>query len=181
MMLTWRILMLTLRILMLTLRKLICKDTDANILLVTQQTFLIFQDAFKTSWRRLQRDTFCLPWPLLKTSSRRLQDVFAIRLPKTSSRRVCKTSCNYVFKTSCKTKKCYSEDVLKMSWRRLQYVFTKTNVCWVTFADFTIKSCTICVSLLICSKNSFPSSTDSDICINVYDKSSCNFFVNSPL
>ena len=38
------------------------------------------------------------------------QDVF-----KTSSRRVCKTSCNYVFKTSS---------------RRLQYVFTKTNVCW---------------------------------------------------
>ena len=75
MMLTWRILMLTLRMLMLTLRKLICKDTDANILLVTQQTFLIFQDVFKTSWRRLQRNTFCLPWPLLKTSSRRLQDV----------------------------------------------------------------------------------------------------------
>ena len=75
MMLTWRILMLTLRMLMLTLRKLICKDTDANILLVTQQTFLIFQDVFKTSWRRLQRNTFCLPWPLLKTSSRRLQNV----------------------------------------------------------------------------------------------------------
>ena len=33
-----------------------------------------------------------------------LHDVFAIRLPKMSSRRVCKTSCNYVFKTSWKTK-----------------------------------------------------------------------------
>ena len=50
---------------------------------------------------------------------RRLQDVFAIRLPKTSSRRVCKTSCNYVFKTSWKTKKCYTEDVFKTSSVRL--------------------------------------------------------------
>ena len=78
-----------------------------------QQTFLVFQDVFKTS-----------------------------------SRRVCKTSCNYVFKTclqdvlqlclqdvfktSWKTKKCYTEDVLKTSPIRLQYVFTKTNVCWET-------------------------------------------------
>ena len=59
---------------------------------LSQQTFLVFQDVFKTSTRCLQRNTFRLP--------RRLQDVFAIRLPKTSSRRVCKTSCNYVFKTS---------------------------------------------------------------------------------
>ena len=42
-----------------------------------------------------------------KMSSRRLEDIFARRLPrrfqdvfKTSSRRVCKTSCYYVFKTS---------------------------------------------------------------------------------
>ena len=76
----------------------------------TQQTFLVFQDVLKTSWRRLQRNTFRLP--------RRLQDVF-----KTSSRRICKTSCNYVFKTSWKTKKCYTEDV-----------FTKTNVCWEGFS-----------------------------------------------
>ena len=34
----------------------------------TQQTFLVFQGVFKTSWRRLQRDTFHLP--------RRFQDVF---------------------------------------------------------------------------------------------------------
>ena len=88
----------------------------------TQQTFLVFQDVLKTSWRRLQRNTFRLP--------RRLQDVFAIRLPKTSSRRfqdafktssktssrrVCKISCNYVFKTSWKTKKCYTEDVFSTS------------------------------------------------------------------
>ena len=32
---------------------------------------------------------------------------------------------------SWKTKKCYTEDVFKTSSRRLQYVFTKTNVCWV--------------------------------------------------
>ena len=84
------------------------------------------EDVLKTSSRRLQ-DVFviCLP----KMSSRRLQDVFKTS-SKTSSRRVCKTSCNYVFKTSWKTKKCYTEDVFKTSSRRLQYVFTKTNVCW---------------------------------------------------
>ena len=37
-----------------------------------------------------------------------------------------------VFMTSWKTKKCYTEDVFKTSPRRLQYVFTKTNVCWAS-------------------------------------------------
>ena len=74
----------------------------------------------KTSWRRLQGNTFRLP--------RRHQDVFAIRLPKTSSRplqdvfqdvfktcsrRVSKTSCNYVIKTSS---------------RRLQDVFSTSTL-----------------------------------------------------
>ena len=93
---------------------------------LSQQTFLLFQD-------------------VLKTSSRHLQDVFAIRLPKTSSRclqDVLKTSCKAssrrlqdrfarrlaimssrrlqdVFKTSWKTKKCYTEDVFKTSSVRL--------------------------------------------------------------
>ena len=57
--------------------------------------------------------------------SRRLQDVFARRLAIMSSRRL-----QDVFKTSWKTKKCYTEDVLRTSSRRRQYVFTKTNVCW---------------------------------------------------
>ena len=78
---------------------------------LTFLTFLVFQDVFKTY----------LQYVFLK----RLQDVF-----KTYSRRVCKTSCNYVFKTSWKTKICYTEDVFKTSSRRLQYVLTKTNVCW---------------------------------------------------
>ena len=89
---------------------------------ISQQTFLVFQDVFKTSWGRLQRNTFRLP--------RHLQDVFAIRLPKTSSRRlqdvfkmclqdVLQLCLQDVFKTSWKTKKCYTEDV-----------FTKTNICW---------------------------------------------------
>ena len=78
-----------------------------------QQTFLVFQDVFKRF-------------------SRHLQDVFVRRLAIMSSRRVCKMSCNYVFKTSWKTKKCYTEDVLKTSPIRLQYVFTKTNVYWET-------------------------------------------------
>ena len=57
---------------------------------------------FKTSWRRLQRNSFLSS----KMSSRRIQDVF---------------------KTSWKMKYCYAKDVLmtlsgyvlKMSWRRL--------------------------------------------------------------
>ena len=52
--------------------------TDALIIICrnfseqTQQTFLVFQDVFKTSSRRLQRNTFRLP--------RRLEDVFLKRL-----------------------------------------------------------------------------------------------------
>ena len=72
--------------------------------------------------RRLQRNTFRLPG--------RLQDVFAIRFPKTSSRRVCKTSCSYVCKTSSRRLGRQKNITLKTSSRRLQYVFTKTNVCW---------------------------------------------------
>ena len=118
---------------------------------VTQQTFLVFQDVFKTSWRRLQCNTSSS-----KTSWRRLQDVIKTylqyvflkrlqvvfktslrRLPrplqdvfKTSSRRVCKTSYNYVFKTSSRLLGRQKNVTLKTSWRRLQYVFTKANLCW---------------------------------------------------
>ena len=91
----------------------------------------------KTSLRRLQ-DVFAIR--LLKTSSRRLQDVFKTsskRLPRrlqdVFARRLAIMSLRRlqgVFKMSWKTKKCYTEDVLKTCWRRLQYVFTKTNVCW---------------------------------------------------
>ena len=85
----------------------------------------------------------------MKKFSKRLQNVFQ-DVFKTSSRRVCKTSCNYVFKTSSRSlqdvfarrlaimssrrlgrqKKCYTEDDFKTYSRRLQYVFTKTNVSW---------------------------------------------------
>ena len=70
-----------------------------------QQTFLVFQDVFKTSWTRIQRNNF--------SSS------------KTSLRRVCNTSSKNVLKT------CFQgsfkenvlqlclEDVFKASWRRL--------------------------------------------------------------
>ena len=105
---------------------------------VTHQTFLVFQDVLKTSWRRLQRNTFRLPRRLQDVFKTYLQYVFLKRLQdvfktssKTSSRRACKTSCCYVFKTSSRQK---NEDVLKdkkmLHWRRLQYVFSKTNVCW---------------------------------------------------
>ena len=92
----------------------------------------------KTSWRRLQRNTFRLP--------RRLQDALAIRLPKTSSRRVCKASCNYVFKTSsrrvCKTPCNYvfktSWKTKKMlHWRRLEDVFS-TSLPRRMFAGFLL-------------------------------------------
>ena len=56
---------------------------------VSQQTFLVFQDVFKTSSRRLQ-DVFAIR--LLKTSSRRLKEVFARRLQDVFK----KMSCNYV-------------------------------------------------------------------------------------
>ena len=61
----------------------------------------------KTSWRLLQCNNFSSS----KTSSRRLQDVFAGHLPKRSSRRL-----QDVFKTS-------SQDVFKTSLKRLQDVF----------------------------------------------------------
>ena len=99
---------------------------------------------FKTSWRRLEEffsvTIFHLPRhlqevfarPLPKTSSRRLQNVFARSLQdvfktstKTSSRRLQdvfkKTFCNCVFKTSSKDKK-------MLRWRRLQDVFKTSSV-----------------------------------------------------
>ena len=99
----------------------------------------VFQDVLKTFWRRLQN--------ALKTSWRCLEDVFARRLEdvlKTSWRRL-----EDVLKTSWRR----LENVLKTSWRRiaktnilvltktssedederrLQDVFIKTNVCWVS-------------------------------------------------
>ena len=84
------------------------------------------QEVFKTSSKRLPRrlqDVFVRRLAIM--SSRRLQDVFARRLAIMSSRRL-----QDVFITFWKAKKCYTEDVLKTSSRLLQYVFTKTNVCW---------------------------------------------------
>ena len=105
---------------------------------VFSATLFVFQDLLKTYSRRIQ-DVFAIRLPktssrrLPKTSSRRLQDVFARRLTIMSSRRVCKTSCNHVFKTSWKTKKCYTEDVLKTSSVRLHQdeclLGTETYLC----------------------------------------------------
>ena len=69
------------------------------------------QDVFKTSSKRLSRrlqDVFVRRFAII--SSRRLLDVFARRLAIMCSRRL-----QDVFKTSWKTKKCYTEDVLKTS------------------------------------------------------------------
>ena len=86
-----------------------------------------------------------------KTSPRHLQDVFSVtifRLPRRlqdSSRGICDKSSKNVFKTSSrrfqdlfarrlhgvfKTSYKIKNVKLKTSSRRLQYVFTKTIVCW---------------------------------------------------
>ena len=130
---------------------------DLNL---SQQTFLVFQDVFSVTLFVFQ--------DLLKTSSRRLENVFAIRLPKTSSRRfqgvfkslprrlqdvfkmssrrVCKTSCNYVFKTSsrrvCKMSCNY---VFKTSSRRLQDVVEdKRMLHWRRLED-VLKTSSVCL------------------------------------
>ena len=87
---------------------------DANTV-IAQQTFLVFQDVFSV--------TFFVFQDVLKTYLqyvflKRLQDVFQ-DVFKTFSRRL-----QDVFKTSWKIKK-------MLHWRCLQYVLTKTNVCWV--------------------------------------------------
>ena len=102
------------------------------------KTFLVFRDVFKTSSRRLQRNSFHHPKPwrrfrktcckyVLKTYLKYVllkafQDVF-----KTSSRRVCKTSCNYVFKTSTRRLRDVLEDKKMLHWRRLEDDF-KTSL-----------------------------------------------------
>ena len=102
----------------------------------TQQTFLVFQEVLKTSWRRLQCNNFSSS----KSSSRRLQDVFGKCLLKTSSRllegvvkvysktfsrRVCKTSyvlfkkmsCNHILNTSSRHLDREKNVIPKTSWR----------------------------------------------------------------
>ena len=83
---------------------------DMNIEQLPSKHFLFS----KTSSRRLE-DVFSVTLFVFQTSGRRLQNVFAIHLPKTSSRRRGRQK-NVTLKTFS---------------RRLQYVFTKTNVCWV--------------------------------------------------
>ena len=98
---------------------------------------------FSKTFSRLLEDVFSATLfvfqDLLKTYSRRIQDVFAIRLPKTSSRRLPKTSSRRLQDVFARRLAIMSSRrlgrqknvTLKTSWRRLQYVFTKTNVCWV--------------------------------------------------
>ena len=82
-----------------------------TVIVLSQQTFLVFQDFFSVTLFVLQ--------DVLKTSSSRLQDVFAIHLPKTSSRRL-----QDVFKTSSRRLPRRLQDVFArrlavMSSRRL--------------------------------------------------------------
>ena len=75
--------------------------------------------------RRLQ-DVF-------KTFSRHLQDVFVRRIFQDVLQLCLEDVFKDVLKTSWKAKICYTEDVFstKTSSRRLQNMFTKTNVCWL--------------------------------------------------
>ena len=74
------------------------------------------EDALKTSWRRLEDvfsvTFFCLP--------RRLEHVL-----KTSWRHNCKKSCKHVLKTSWRRFARHLEDVLRMSWRRFRKTYWK--------------------------------------------------------
>ena len=79
---------------------------------ISQQTFLVFQDVFKISWKRLQRNIFLSP--------------------KTSSRRVCKTSSRRLHEHVCQL---FLEDVLEdkkmLHWRYLQDVFSTPSPRWM--------------------------------------------------
>ena len=118
--------------------------------LPSKNFFLVFQDFFKMSWRRLQRNKFssyvCNTSSnnVFKTSWRCLQVVFARRLQdvfKTSSRCVSKTSssrrlqevfkktsCNYVLKSSWRRLQNVLEDKNMLPWRHLQDIFEASSV-----------------------------------------------------
>ena len=82
-------------------------------------TLFVFQDVLKASWRRLQ-DIFAKRLP--KTSSRRFQDVFKTS-SKTCLQDVLQLCLQDVFKTSWKTKNV----TLKTSSRCLQDVFSTSS------------------------------------------------------
>ena len=98
----------------------------------SQQTFIVFQDVLKTSWRRLQCNTFRLPRPLEDVFKTYLQYVFLKRLQD-----VFKTCLQNVLQLCLQD---VLEDKKMLHCRRLQYVFIKTNVCWVITAKlFSIR------------------------------------------
>ena len=91
-------------------------------------TLFVFQDLFKTSSRRLQ-DVFAIRLP--EMSSRRLQDVF-----KTCLQDVLQLCLQDVFKTSWKTKKCYTEDVFSTSSPRQMFAgFIGASISWYNFRN----------------------------------------------
>ena len=117
--------------------------------LPSKNFFLVFQDFFKMSWRRLQRNKFssyvcntssnnvfktswrCLQvvfarrlQDVFKTFLRRLQDVFARRLQEVFK----KTSCNYVLKSSWRRLQNVLEDKNMLPWRHLQDIFEASSV-----------------------------------------------------
>ena len=125
---------------------------------ISQQTFLVFQDVFSVKIFVFQ--------DLLKASSRRLQDVFAIRLSKTSSKRlqdvfktfsrrlqdvfkmclqdVLQLCLQDVFKTSSRRLERQKNVTLKTSWGHLEDVFSTfslrrmfAGICLITNCPFS--------------------------------------------
>ena len=84
-----------------------------------------FEDVLKMSWRRLE-NALKMSWRRFSnTSWRRLEDVWPIRIYWSWSRRLLET---YKYSEYV----CLEESSEDEDKRRLQDVFIKTNVCWVT-------------------------------------------------
>ena len=100
----------------------------------------------QTPSKRLQ-DVFntCLQDVFYKSSWRGLQDIFM------------KTSCGYVLK-----------DKKMLYWGRLQYLFTKTNVWWVSLS---------CLSVVVCSVilHHKHSRSSSNLCWSLSKATSCGY------
>ena len=103
------------------------------------------EDLLKMSWV-LQ---FLVLQDVLKTFWRRLQDVFAKRLPKMSSRRTCKTSSSRRIEDVLQL---YLEDVLETSWRRLG---RQKNVTLKTSSVRLHQDDCLLGKIVLCAKNSF--------------------------
>ena len=87
-------------------------------------TLFVFQDLLRTSLRRFPKTS-------LKRLPRRLQDVFKMCLKDVLQLCLQDVFARRLVIMSSRRLQDVLEDKKMLHWRRLQYVFTKTNVCWV--------------------------------------------------